>query len=89
MQVICINALNKPKQIPDNKWVTEGEIYTVVRLVRLNLQQNKLGIVLEEIDLDESCFPYHYFDADRFSPVVNLEVSAEYEKEEELNLESV
>jgi hypothetical protein len=83
LQVICINASNKPKQIPDNKWVKEGEIYTILRLVRMNLQQNKLGIVLEEIELDESCFPYHYFDADRFSPV-QLITKKEEVKEEDL-----
>ena len=88
MQVICTNALNKPRQIPENKWVKEGEIYTVIRLVRLNLQANKVGLVLEEIDLDESCFPYHYFDADRFAPVMNLDLTVAAEKEE-VNLQEV
>lgn len=83
LQVICINSSNKPKQIPDNKWVKEGEIYTILRLVRMNLQQNKLGIVLEEIELDESCFPYYYFDADRFAPV-QLITEKEEVKEEDL-----
>jgi hypothetical protein len=88
MQVICTNALNKPKQIPDNKWITEGEIYTVIGLVRLNLQANKVGLVLEEITLDESCFPYHYFDADRFAPLLDLDLTVAAEKEE-VNLEEV
>jgi hypothetical protein len=88
MQVICINALNKPKQIPENKWVKEGEIYTVIGLVRLNVQANKVGLVLEEIDLDDSCFPYHYFDADRFAPALNIDLTVAAEKEE-LNLEVV
>lgn len=82
MQVICINASNKPKPIPFHKWVEEGKIYTIERLVRMNIQQNKLGVVLKEIHLDESCFPYYYFDADRFAPVELVKEKEEVSEEE-------
>ena len=66
MKVVCINASNKPSKIPIEKWVKEGETYTVIRQVSLSLQINKVGYQLEEIELTEVCFPYLYFDADRF-----------------------
>lgn len=82
MKVVCINDSNRPKQIPEDKWIKKGVEYTLVKLVRLNIQANKLGASLEEITLDESCFPYEYFDADRFSPVFNSTISEEVEYSE-------
>jgi hypothetical protein len=67
MKVRCINASNKPKQIPDDQWVKEGEIYTVIRVVKLSLQQDRLGLILKEIKLIE-CFPYEFYDSNRFEP---------------------
>jgi len=86
MKVVCINAKNRPKQIPEEKWIKEGETYTVIAVTQLEIQKNKLGYKLAEIDLDHSCFPYHYFDSERFalpkdSPVLKVE--------EELDLELV
>lgn len=69
MQVTCINDSNKPAQIPESKWVKKGEVYTVVYASTMSIQVNKLGFKLKEIDLDSSCFPYEYFDADRFAVV--------------------
>lgn len=86
MKVICVNSENKPKQIPIEKWIKTGEQYTVIGVTRLNIQKNKLGFVLAEIDLDDSCFPYHYFDSERFAvldPSMTL-VEAEEEKDLEL-----
>ena len=69
MQVTCINDLNRPKQIPESKWVKKGEVYTVLYASTMSIQVNKLGFKLKEIELDESCFPYEYFDAERFAVV--------------------
>jgi hypothetical protein len=33
----------------------------------MNIQRNKVGVKLAEIELGQSCFPYEYFDADRFA----------------------
>jgi hypothetical protein len=66
MTVICINDLNKPIEIPNSKWIKKNNIYTVIEVQRL-LSSNQIGYVLEEIILDESCFPYHYFLATRFA----------------------
>lgn len=65
--LICINDKNRPKQIPADKWIKEGESYTVVSVTLMNVQRNKLGLKLAEIELGQSCFPYEYFDADRFA----------------------
>ena len=84
MQVTCINDLNRPKQIPETKWVKKGEVYTVLYASTMSIQVNKLGFKLKEIDLDASCFPYEYFDADRFAP---LEASKAKVVEEEIAAE--
>lgn len=83
MRVTCINDKNKPKQIPADKWIKEGEQYTVIFIMQMNIQQNKLGFKLAEIDLGYSCFPYEYFDANRFAvvqdaPVLKEELVEEY-----------
>ena len=66
VECICINDANRPKQIPVNKWVKEGDLYNVIYTVRV-LPQNKIGVHLQEIDLDESCMPYEYFLLNRFA----------------------
>lgn len=81
MQVICINDSNKPKQVPENKWIKKGNTYTVIAAVKLNIQLGKIGFKLKEIELDHSCFPYEYFDSDRFSLEVNSSVTTKQEEE--------
>lgn len=65
MNVICINDSNKPDVIPVNKWIVKNKKYTVIDVQQLNTK-NQTGFLLAEIQLDESCFPYHYFNANRF-----------------------
>lgn len=67
MKVTCINDSNRPKQIPPEKWIVKGQTYTVVSTTLMNIQRNKVGVKLAEIELGQSCFPYEYFDADRFA----------------------
>ena len=86
MQVICINDANKPSRIPLEKWVKKGEEYTVEYAVSLSLQVGKIGYKLKEIELDHSCFPYEYFDSERFALKSNV---SEIVKEKELDLEQV
>ena len=69
MRAICIDASNKPSKIPDSEWIVEGEVYTITRIVRMGLQQNKFGVLLKEIKLSTSSFPYEVYDADRFLPI--------------------
>lgn len=81
MKVVCIDDSNKPIDIPEHKWVKKDEIYTIAKVVKLNLQANTLGVELEEIDLTD-CFPYEYFLANRFAPI-HPEVSLQEEMEKE------
>jgi hypothetical protein len=66
VECICIDDKNKPKEIPANKWLVNGNKYTVVYTVVV-LPQRQLAFHLEEIDLDEACKPYEYFLASRFA----------------------
>ena len=68
MKVVCINDSNKPSKIPSNKWVEKGQLYTVRRIVRLPLQPDQYGFVLEEIELGPESLPYEFFSSDRFVP---------------------
>jgi hypothetical protein len=66
IEAICIDATNKPNDIPNNKWLVEGEIYHIVYTITV-LPQRQLAFHLAEIDLDESCHPYEYFLSTRFA----------------------
>jgi hypothetical protein len=90
MRAICIDASNKPSKVPDNEWVIEGEVYTITRVVRMGLQDNKFGVLLKEIKLSSNSFPYELYDAERFLPIDLLskafEETQETVKEADLEL---
>ena len=69
MKVICIDSSNKPTKIPIEQWIKEGEVYTVVKVVKMGLQDGRYGVLLEEVQISADCFPYEYYDADRFIPL--------------------
>ena len=87
MRVVCVNDSNKPNKIPTNQWIKKGNVYTVVRAVKMGIQANTLGFDLEEVNLT-GCFPYEYYDAKRFLPedMVKQEDVAVEIIEEELEL---
>jgi hypothetical protein len=68
MRVICKNNKNKPNKIPLSQWLVEDQFYTVVRVMNMGIQANTYGYELEEINLD-GCFPYEYYNANRFAVV--------------------
>jgi len=69
MRAICIDSSNRPSKIPKNEWVVEGEVYTITRIVRMGLQDNKFGVLLKEVQLSSESFPYELYDAERFLPI--------------------
>jgi len=81
MRAICIDASNKPSKVPESEWVIEGEVYTITRVVRMGLQDNKFGVLLKEVKLSSSSFPYELYDAERFLPI-DLLAEAFQDKEE-------
>ena len=50
-RVKCIDAKNKPNDIPTSKWVVEGEFYTVVKVAKLLIQGGMVGFKLEELNI--------------------------------------
>lgn len=67
-KVVCINDKYRPDGIPTSKWVKEGEIYTVIEVSVMRIQNDMIGFKLEEKNIDD-CIPYQYFDAARFLPL--------------------
>lgn len=64
-EVICIDASRRPQEIPPHKWLTHKKKYTAIG-AKPTMKPGKFGFVLQEIDLDESCFPYDCFAIERF-----------------------
>lgn len=69
MKVVCINAKDRPKQVSPAEWLTEGSEYTITAIKRMNLQTNKIGYLLKEVQLSEASFPYELYDSVRFIPI--------------------
>ena len=82
MKALCIDSSNKPSKIPDNEWVIEGQIYTITKVVRMGFQDNKYGVLLKEVQLSSSSFPYELYDMIRFIPLGFLESYAQEEETE-------
>lgn len=86
MKVICIDADNKPQNIPIEEWVKEGDMYNVTRIVRMGLQKNIYGFLLKEIQLSSRSFPYELYNSSRFLPIGIL---SDMKEEEKVNIEDV
>ena len=80
-RVLCIDSTSKPESIPNSKWVKKNQVYTVVQVDKLNMQNKKLGYKIYEIDIDPY-YPYQYFGAWRFAVMIN-DISQEAQKEYE------
>lgn len=74
MKVICIDTRNRPNEIPISVWnkLIEGEEYTVIKVMKCNIQGGVYGYELAEIDL-KPYSPYEYFGAWRFTIPVEPE----------------
>ena len=66
IKCLCVNDDNKPNQIPQEKWLEKGKEYTLAFTMTV-LPQKQLAFQVEEIDLDDSCSPYTWFLANRFT----------------------
>ena len=86
MKVICIDADNKPKNIPIEEWVKEGNMYNVTRIVRMGLQKDIYGFLLKEVQLSSRSFPYELYDSSRFLPIGIL---SDMKEKKEVNVEDV
>lgn len=88
MKAICIDSSRKPAKIPIEQWIKEGETYTIIKIVKMGLQDGRYGVLLKEVQMSADCFPYEYYDADRFLPldIEVHEVEEESVKEADLEL---
>ena len=84
LRVICVDSSNKPKRVSPYEWIEEGKMYTVIEVSKMGLQAGRFGYKLKEIQLSDQSFPYEFYDADRFVPVVPLKLALKEEKVEEL-----
>lgn len=89
MKMICINSSNKPAKVPVSQWIKEGEVYTVIKVVQMGLQDDKYGVLLKEVQMSADCFPYEYYDADRFIPLDARVANMEEEVVKEADLELI
>jgi hypothetical protein len=87
--VICINSRNKPAKVPIEQWIKEGEPYTIIKLVKMGLQDGRYGVLLKEVQMSADCFPYEYYDADRFVPLDDRVANMEEESVKEADLELI
>jgi hypothetical protein len=80
-QVICLDNKSKPNDIPNSKWLVEGQTYTVTKVAKLLIQGGMVGFKLEELNID-AYFPYQFFAANRFGlPVTqDWDIEAALEK---------
>ncbi len=86
MKVICIDADNKPKNVPVEEWVQEGDTYTVTRIVRMGLQKDIYGFLLKEVQLSSKSFHYELYNSSRFLPI---DILSNIKEEEKVNIEDV
>jgi hypothetical protein len=66
VRVICINDKDRPNEVPNTRWIKQGEVYHIVQIDKLNAQGGIYGCKLDEIDNDDLT-PYEYFRLDRFA----------------------
>ncbi len=66
MKAICIDSSNKPENISEYEWVEEGRVYTITEVVEMSLQDGKLGVAFEEVQLTDASAPYKYYSLERF-----------------------
>lgn len=89
MKVICINDKNRPIIILPSEWIKEGETYTIIKIIKMGLQDGKYGVLLKEVQLRADSFPYEYYDADRFVPLDERVANMEEEVVKEADLELI
>jgi hypothetical protein len=91
MKMICIDSSRKPSKVPIEQWIKEGEVYTVIEVVKMGLQDDKYGVLLKEVQMSADCFPYEYYDADRFIPLDLriYELQEEQQEVQEADLELI
>ena len=66
MKLLCINSESKPPEIPESKFVKEGEWYELLMVIRC-MPGNIIGFQFVSPELDENCLPYICYLGTRFA----------------------
>ena len=74
-KVVCIDASNRPNEIPTSLWVKKDDIYNVTNAEYMNMQNRLIGFELSELDIS-GCFPYSRFAYTRFRPYTKEDYKA-------------
>jgi hypothetical protein len=75
--------------VPIEQWIKQGETYTIIKLVKMGLQDGRYGVLLKEVQMSADCFPYEYYDADRFVPLDDQVANLKEEVVKEADLELI
>lgn len=75
MKVICIDATNRPQEVPTSCWLVAGQEYTVLRIGK-NKLTNEEYFILQEV---QPTPPYGGYKVDRFVLPHQDAIEAQYE----------
>lgn len=75
-RVKCVLDENRPENVPSSKWIVKNQIYTVTNVGKMLVQGGIIGFELAEVSL-EGCYPYQFYAASRFIPIVDSENTAD------------
>ena len=67
VKVECIDDKNRPPEIPKEKWPVEKKHYHITQVYLHKNQNNIQGVLLKEIALDGSNWPYVSYKMSRFA----------------------
>ena len=73
IEVICINDLHRPNEVPTTRWIKKGQTYHIIEIAKLNAQGGLYGCKLAEINNDD-LVPYQFFRLDRFAMPITKEL---------------
>lgn len=62
---ICINAKNRPKEVPPQMWISEGIEYRITHIYYMK-KQGIQGVLLKEVQI-KNCPPYEAYQLQRFA----------------------
>lgn len=66
IQLTCVDDTQRPAEIPPEKWVKNGSVYTPTFAIFV-VPQRVLAVELLELELTAKEAPYDYFKASRFT----------------------
>jgi hypothetical protein len=76
IEVICINDMHRPNEVPASRWIKKGQTYHIIEVSKLLAQGGIYGCKLAEINNDDLA-PYQYFRLDRFAVPITQEMEEE------------